>query len=195
MDFSHVCDADQQRTKGVSHKVKCLHVSTGEFCTNKRITAHSSKRFNVHCLSACPTACGLSIFLRKRLTLRSTPTFRENTTYRVESRPDFSRYLFDESWRRFTEFRGNPGCIVCHGGVRDEGKMRVERGLKCGKGTQTSERYGIVVHDKHNIFPTVRDTYWRNMFTARKHTNCIHYFVWRGNEFFRLRFRLVKFLS
>lgn len=38
------CDADQQRTKRVSHKV-CLHVSTGEFRTSKRITANSTKRF------------------------------------------------------------------------------------------------------------------------------------------------------
>lgn len=105
------CDADQQRTKGVSHKV-CLHVSTSEFHTSKRITANSTKRFNIHCLSVRPTACGFSIFLRKRLALRDPPTFRENTTFRVKSRPDFSCYLFDESWRRFTEFRGNPGRIV-----------------------------------------------------------------------------------
>jgi len=63
--------------------------------------------------------------------LREWPTLRfiDFATFRVVSRPDFSCYLFDESWRCFAEFRGNPGCIVPRrrsGRGQNEGGTRVK---------------------------------------------------------------------
>lgn len=64
--------------------------------------------------------------------------------------------------------------------TRDEGKTMVERGLKRGKGTRDRRTLRYGGYDKHNIFPSGRyiyiytHIYWRNMLTARKHTNCIN---------------------
>jgi len=132
----------QRRTKGVSYKV-CLHVGTGEFHTSARAFVHREfVKALRHRLSARPTACGFSIFLREWPTLR----FFDFATFRVVSRPDFSCYLFDESWGCFAEFRGNPGCIVPRrrSGGQNEGETRVKARER--DSDQRTLRYGGAIN-------------------------------------------------
>lgn len=138
---------DQRTTKGVKSQsmFACLHVGTGEFRTSPRITANSSKRFNIRCLSARPTACGFSVFLRKRPTRRSTRSTDFSRGYDAPSGERVDRISPVIYSMRVGDV--SPSFVVIlavprHGGGRDEGETRVERGLKHGKGT---ERYGIAL--------------------------------------------------
>jgi len=78
--------------------------------------ATSARRFNVR------------IFARNDRCCNSPKDFSRYTAFRVKSRPDFPCYLFDESWRRSAEFRGNPG----RGCATEALGMRVKRGWNEG---------------------------------------------------------------
>jgi len=101
-----VRDSDQQRTKGVSHKVR-LHVANfAPVRVSPRIRQSASTSI------VYPRVRPHAVFYLSTEMIDTIHRLLENTTFRVESRPDFSCYLFDENWRRFAEFRGNPSCIV-----------------------------------------------------------------------------------
>lgn len=93
------------KVQRVSHKVY-LHA-----CARWSRIRHQSDLPSIVYRDRWPARAFLS--LRKRANdVAIQRLLRRDTMFRVKSRPDFSCYLFDESWRRFAEFRGNPGCTT-----------------------------------------------------------------------------------